>query len=203
MKILYKYYQLFCSAFSLKWKLTAAVLRLSIVLLAFICYQQSVFGSDEQSENKTEYGDIGRELSNSEITQLRSQIFSDGQGLPNGSGNVEEGAQLYQLHCSDCHGSRGEGASAVELVGDRELLATAYPDKGIAVYWPFAPTLFSYIQRAMPPDKPNSFSDSELYSIVAYVLFLNELIARDATLDQTSLAGIELPNRNGFTNVYP
>ena len=81
------------------------------------------------------------------------------------------------------------------------MLATDYPDKGIAVYWPYAPTLFQYIQRSMPPERPNSMTPAELYSVVAYVLHVNGLLTADASLDKFSLAGIEMPNREGFTNI--
>ena len=145
---------------------------------------------------------IGRVLTDSEIDKLNSHVFPDGQGLPSGQGTVAEGETLYRENCSSCHGSAGEGANSVELIGDRELLATEYPDKGIAVVWPFAPTLFEYISRAMPPDRPGSFSPDELYSVTGYVLHLNDLLPANATINKSVLSSIDMPNRDGFTDLY-
>ena len=86
----------------------------------------------------------------------------------------------------------------MELVGDRSLLASQYSDKGVAVYWPWAPTLFEYIRRSMPPDAPYSLSVNETYAIVARVLELNGLIEAGQTLDAAVLSAIEMPNRDGF-----
>ena len=55
--------------------------------------------------------------------------------------------------------------------------------KTIGSYWPYATTVFDYIRRAMPPDKPGSLNDDEVYGLVAYLLSLNELIPPDAVVD--------------------
>lgn len=165
-----------------------------LLALAFFT-ATAVTGTDEAP-----IGLPGRALEPSELKALENFVFAEGKGLPSGSGNVQTGAPIYRDHCAGCHGSSGEGASAVELVGDRTLLNTEYPDKGIGVYWPYAPTLYQYIQRAMPPEKPHQFTADELYSLVAYVLYLNQLLPADAFLDATTLGSIEMPNRDGFTD---
>jgi len=144
----------------------------------------------------------GRALTSNEIDHLNTHVFPDGQGLPAGKGTVADGQALYAKHCAACHGNVGEGASSVELIGDRALLTTQYPDKGIAVVWPFAPTLYEYINRAMPPDSPGSFSSEELYSIVGYVLHLNELLSANAVVNKTVLSEIVMPNRDGFIDAW-
>ncbi len=77
-------------------------------------------------------------------------------------------------------------------------LDSATPDKVIGSYWPYATTLFDFIQRAMPLSAPKSLSHDEVYAVTAYLLFLNGLVEADATLDASSLAAIEMPNRDGF-----
>jgi cytochrome c len=144
----------------------------------------------------------GRPLTAIETAQLNRHIFADGTGLPDGSGSVAQGEILYLSHCSECHGHRGQGGKAVELIGDRQLLASDYPDKGIGVVWPYAPTLFEYINRAMPPAMPMSFNSSQLYSLVGYLLYVNGLIAPDALVDRGTLTGVVMPNQNGFVDVY-
>lgn len=146
--------------------------------------------------------DLGRVLSNEELELLPQHVFADGQGLPQGQGAAEHGFELYVQHCAACHGGRGEGGRALELVGDRSLLATEYPDRGIAVYWPYAPTLFEYIKRSMPPANPYSLTDDQVYAIIAALLVLNELIEPDQVVDAAFLSALDMPNRNGFRSRY-
>ena len=151
--------------------------------------------------NETIVIDLGTPLSVEQLESLSHHVFADGLGLPEGSGTAAQGAVLYSTHCASCHGSQGQGGKALELVGDRSLLATDYPDKGIAVYWPNAPTLHEYIRRSMPPDTPGMFSNDELYALIAHLLELNGLIDSDVVLDRQSLSDVQMPNRQGFNTI--
>ena len=144
---------------------------------------------------------LGQPLSQADINHLPRHVFADGRGLPAGEGNAREGGALYTQLCASCHGSRGQGGKALELVGDRSLLATEFPDRGIAVYWPNAPTLFEYVYRSMPPEKPASLGASQLYAILAHGLELNGLLAPGSSLDAALLSAIEMPNRKGFRTI--
>jgi len=143
---------------------------------------------------------LGEAMSEAELSGLPKHVFANGEGLPPGSGSAARGEKIYASLCAGCHGDRGQGGSAMELVGDRSLLATEYPDRGIAVYWPYAPTLFEYIKRAMPPDKPYSLGDNEVYSVIARVLELNGLIEAGREVDAAVLSALQMPNRNNFRN---
>lgn len=145
---------------------------------------------------------LGRILDAGEVADLSNHVFADGIGLPEGRGDSQQGTELYARHCASCHGSKGQGGSALELVGDRSLLATEYPDRGIAVYWPYAPTLFEYIKRAMPPDKPYSLTDNQVYAVIARLLELNGLVPSGQSVDAAYLARLQLPNRQGFRSAY-
>lgn len=145
---------------------------------------------------------FGRLLSDTEVTSLPKHVFADGTGLPDGEGNAEVGKQLYAQHCADCHGSVGQGGRALELVGDRALLASDIPDKGIGVYWPYAPTLFEYVRRAMPPEKPYSLSVNEVYAIVAHLLELNGLADPGVAVDAEYLSNLKMPNIKGFRSQF-
>lgn len=145
--------------------------------------------------------ELGVPLTDAQINAMPSHVFADGVGLPDGSGIAEQGARLYSEHCANCHGSAGQGGKAIELVGDRSLLATDYPDKGIAVYWPYAPTLFEYIDRAMPPGTPGMFSNDQLYSLIAHLLVINGELVDTEVLDKESLSTIRLPNETGFQTI--
>ncbi len=142
---------------------------------------------------------LARELAPLERLQVENHIYADGQGLPVGSGTAQQGLTLYANLCASCHGNRGQGGSALELVGDRALLDSEFPDRGIAVYWPYAPTLYEYVRRSMPPDKPYSLSVDEVYSVVAFLLQINGLLAdAEITVDKKFLSRLEMPNKNGF-----
>ena len=145
---------------------------------------------------------LGRAPIDTELANLTTHIFADGRGLPQGSGDTEQGKIIYASLCAGCHGNKGQGGSAMELVGDRSLLATEYPDRGIAVYWPYAPTLFEYIKRAMPPDKPYSLSAAELYSVIAHLLELNGLIDSGQSVDAAVLSLLQMPNKDNFRSGY-
>ena len=85
------------------------------------------------------------------------------------------------------------------LVGGQGTLATPNPVKTVGSYWPYAPTLFDYIRRAMPQNAPELLSNEDVYAVSAYILYLNGLLPADAVLDAKTMAAIKMPNRNMFT----
>ncbi|MEE9321026.1 MAG: c-type cytochrome [Granulosicoccus sp.] len=145
---------------------------------------------------------LARVLSDTELSALPAIIMEDGTGLPGGQGNAERGEEIYNSTCVACHGPEGQGGTALELVGDRSLLATEFPDRGIAVYWPYAPPLFGYIRRAMPPDKPWSLEVDDVYSVIAYILEVSELADPGQIVDAAFLSSLEMPNRDGFRSRF-
>ena len=70
-------------------------------------------------------------------------------------------------------------------------------------YWPYATTVFDYIRRAMPYDRPMSLSDSDVYAVTAYVLSLNGIIEDGAVMDAGTLPAVKMPNRDGFVLYWP
>jgi len=55
----------------------------------------------------------------------------------------------------------------------------------------------------MPFDKPSSLSPDEVYSVVAFLFYRNNIIKETDTLDATSLPKVQMPNRNGFFPAQP
>ncbi len=70
----------------------------------------------------------------------------------------------------------------------------------VGSYWPYAPTLFDYIRRAMPQNAPQSLSNDDVYAVSGYILNLNGLLPADATLDARTLGAIKMPNRSMFVD---
>ena len=120
-------------------------------------------------------------------------------GAPAGAGSVAQGAVLFAAQCVACHGAGGDGGPAGRLTGGAGTLATARPVLTIGSYWPHATTVYDYIQRAMPLDKPGSLTPNDVYALTAYLLNRNGIVAPDAVLDAASLAKVQMPNRAGFT----
>lgn len=177
-----------------------AWLFLAILLFVFIAKQVN---ADQSTASSSRLPNVGTALDDDALAALPRHVWPDGDGLPEGQGGSEQGAAIYATECAACHGAQGEGGSAMELVGERDSLATPYPDRGIAVFWPYAPTLFEYTRRAMPPGKPYSLSANETYSVVAYLLVLNGLFDAGAALDAAALSAIAMPNVDGFIDQYP
>jgi cytochrome c len=130
-------------------------------------------------------------------------ISPDGKGLPKGSGNATQGKQIFEQQCAACHGFGAIGASAMPLVGEVGSLTSEYPEKTVNSYWPYATTLFDYIRRAMPPTAPFSLDSNQIYALCAYILSQDGIIEADVELNEVSLPQVTMPNRDGFSAVYP
>ena len=143
------------------------------------------------------YG-IGRSATPTEIAGWNIDIDRDGNNLPPGGGSVSHGREVFDRHCASCHGPRGEGGLGDRLVGGQGTLATPKPIRTVGSYWPYAPTLFDYVRRAMPQNAPQSLSNEDVYAVSAYILHLNGLLPADAGLDAKTLSAIKMPNRSMF-----
>ena len=143
------------------------------------------------------YG-IGRIATPAEIAGWNIDIDRYGDNLPPGSGSVSHGREVFDQQCTACHGAKGEGGIGDQLVGGQGTLATPKPVRTVGSYWPYAPTLFDYIRRAMPQNAPQSLNSEDVYAVAGYILYLNGLLPAEATLDAERLSAIEMPNRNLF-----
>ena len=126
-------------------------------------------------------------------------IRPDGVGLPPGQGSVAEGEPLYEAKCASCHGLFGEGEGRWPvLAGGEGTLDTFHPEKTVGSYWPYASTLWDYIFRAMPYTAPQSLSNEEVYSIAAYVLYLNDIVEEDFVSNKETFTQVKMPNEENF-----
>lgn len=141
---------------------------------------------------------LGTPVNADQLQQFDLIADPDGSGLPDGSGTPLQGKIIFEARCQACHGLNGEGTIAnTTLVGGNMRSETA-PVKTVGSFWPYATTLFDYIRRAMPADAPKSLSNTEVYQVAAYVLYLNGIIDQNAVLNKDSLLTIQMPNRDGF-----
>ncbi|HKX00770.1 MAG TPA: cytochrome c [Bryobacteraceae bacterium] len=146
------------------------------------------------------YG-VGRTPTPEEIRAQDITIPPDGAGLPEGRGTAAEGRDIYSRRCQRCHGAKGEGGDEPKqstLVGGIGSLKTPKPLKTVGSYWPYAPTLWDYVNRAMPLDRPGTLTHNQVYALVAFVLHMNGIVGENDVLDAKTLPKIRMPNRDGF-----
>lgn len=124
----------------------------------------------------------------------------DGKGLPPGKGDVNHGAEVFADQCASCHGTFGEGEGRYpKLAGGNGSLTADRPEPTVGSYWPFAVTLWDYINRAMPFPTPRTLSADDVYALTAYVLNLNNIVPADFVADKESLPKVKMPNHDSFT----
>ena len=158
----------------------------------------TMVASPVRAETQGHYG-IGRTATDAEIAGWNIDIGRNGENLPPGSGTVSHGREVFAQQCAACHGDKGEGGVGERLVGGQGTIATPKPIKTVGSFWPYAPTLFDYIRRAMPQNAPQSLSNEDIYAVSAYILNMNGLLPADTTLDAKTLSAIKMPNRGMFT----
>lgn len=141
---------------------------------------------------------LGKAATVQHIRAADITVMPDGEGLPAGSGNAVTGAELYRVHCLACHGERGVGGPNDVLAGGRGSLTSTAPLKTVGSYWPYATTLFDYIRRAMPYPSPGLLSNGEVYSLAAYLLYINGIIGEQVDMNAATLPAVKMPNRDNF-----
>ena len=181
-------------------------------LFAIICMITSTslaqsredYESVHNNQRNFEIFNFGRPASDSEIAEWNLDVSPDGTGLPSGQGTVKEGEIIYASKCGFCHGQKGEGGINDRLVARKgeefpdENLACGFQCRTIGNYWPYATTLFDYILRSMPMNAPGSLTNDEVYSLSAYLLYLNNIVNESIELNSENLKDIVMPARNKF-----
>ena len=123
----------------------------------------------------------------------------DGAGLPPGKGSVDEGYRGFRgpMRGLSWNFRRRRGPFP-ETRGRRRDSADDRPELTVGSYWPFAPTLFDYINRAMPMPAPHTLSADDVYALTAYILNLNDIVPNEFVADRDSLPKVKMPNRDHF-----
>lgn len=174
-----------------------STLRTAVVVVAL-----GASGSTLAAERAQGPG-LGKPATPAAVAAADISIPPSGETLPPGSGTAARGAQVFAEKCQACHGEAGAGGPMDRLTGGVGTLTEPRPVKTVASFWPYATTLFDYIRRAMPLQAPQSLEDDEVYSLVAYLLSVDGIVAKDATLDAKSLPQVRMPNRDGFIRKEP
>jgi cytochrome c551/c552 len=126
---------------------------------------------------------------------------------------VRQGEQVFEAKCASCHGSFGEsnkvftplaGGTTPDDIKSGHVASLAngtQPQVTTLMKVATVSTLWDYIHRAMPWTAPKSLTNDEVYSVVAYILNLGDIVPSDFTLTDKNIAEVQkkMPNRNGMT----
>ena len=144
------------------------------------------------------YG-LGRPATADEISAWDIDVAPDGTGLPVGSGDVLTGEEIFADYCAICHGDFAEGVDNwPKLAGGADTLDHEDPLKTVGSYWPYLSTTWDYVNRSMPFGNAQTLTADEVYAIVAYILYSNDLVDDDFVLSNENFLDVDLPNKDGF-----
>jgi len=160
-----------------------------------------LFGASVLAQSQT-FG-IGRTPTAEEIRAWDISIGPTGEELPPGKGTVREGAQLYRSKgCAGCHGASAIDGKAPMLKSkagpDVELWARG---RILPLRAPFATTVWDYLNRAMPLNREGTLTADEVYSLTAYLLFINDVVKEDVVLDATTLPKVKMPIGSDYASL--
>lgn len=162
-----------------------------------------------------DYPGVGRAPTDAELRAWDIDVRPDFTGLPAGQGSVAEGEAIWEQGCASCHGDFGDANHVfTPLVGnttpeDIERGRVASLQAGGSYRTTFTKvasvsTLWDYIHRAMPWDRPKSLSVNQVYAVLAYLLHLADIVPSDFLLSQDSIVAVQarMPNRDGMTQEH-
>lgn len=144
---------------------------------------------------------LGRPALPEEIAAWDVAVLPDGTNLPEGSGDVMTGEEIFAEKCASCHGEFAEGLDSWPvLAGGEGSLQDARPVKTVGSYWPYLSTVFDYVHRSMPFGGAQTVTTDETYAITAFLLYSNGLVDDDFVLSKQNFTEVVMPNAQGF---YP
>ncbi|OUS34570.1 MFS transporter [Rhodobacterales bacterium 56_14_T64] len=144
------------------------------------------------------YG-LGRPALPEEVAAWDLDVSPNGTGLPAGSGSVMDGEEIFADQCAVCHGDFAEGVGNwPKLAGGADTLDHEDPLKTVGSYWPYLSTTWDYVNRSMPFGNAQTLEVDEVYAIVAYILYSNDLVEEEFVLSQDNFLEVDMPNRDGF-----
>jgi hypothetical protein len=166
--------------------------RLLVLVISLLVVAAAVFAQQL-------HPGVGKPATADEVRARDITVFPDGRGLPAGHGTAERGRVVYEAKCASCHGERGQGSGDFPAIaGGLGTLTGPEPNPTVGSYWPYATTLWDYVHRAMPYQSPGSLTSDQVYSVTAYILYMNKIIEEHAELNSKTLPKVKMPNRNGF-----
>jgi PQQ-dependent dehydrogenase (methanol/ethanol family) len=127
------------------------------------------------------------------LTLMLSLLLADGLRAQQKAGHytraqAASGATVYSATCQQCHGVNLQGQSAPALTG---RAFQAYVGKSGT-----AASLFDFMSRQMPADRPGSLTQQQYLDVTAFILSRNGYPAGDVPLTKATLANVPLGGGN-------
>lgn len=190
---------------AMRWPRALALAVALAVSIPCVGCRRDASAAPSRSALAARFG-FGHVASAADITRWDIDVRADGQGLPPDSGNATEGAAIYATQCAACHGAdgiHGAVAPAPPLVG--RFPGDSFPFavdttavQTVGNYWPYATTLYDYINRAMPFPAPGSLTPHQVYALTAFILAKNGIIPAGAMMNARTLPLVRMPSRHCF-----
>ena len=169
-----------------RWTLACGACALAVAAL--------LSGLTVRAQETASSSGLGRPLTEAE--QQDRIVGPDGLDLPPGSGTAAEGEMVFARRgCATCHGPTGlEGPSIALVGGDVTTRSNYFPIR----HWPFAPSIWDYVRRVMPYDRPGILSDDETYAVTAWLLYRNDIIRQEEVMTAETLPEVRMPQRDDY-----
>ena len=132
---------------------------------------------------------LGQFVSPEELNAISLTVLPDGQGLPEGTGTAKNGETIYAAQCASCHGVKGVNGPLIAMAGKPKRVT----DWTVGTVYEHATSIFDYVRRAMPAFTPKRLTNEDVYSVTAYILYLNGLVEIDEPIDRETLPKITMP----------
>jgi len=174
-------------------RLVTIALPLGVLLLGGPAFAQS-----------PTYG-VGRTPTAEEIRRMDISIGATGEELPPGRGTAKEGALVFeQKACIACHGPAGTGGGLAPILQSKkgQDVPIWQRERILPLRSPFATTVWDYINRGMPVGNEGTLTADEVYSLTAYLLFVNKVIPEDLVLDKQSLPKVKMPIGDDYAKLH-
>ena len=171
-------------------------------LVAISLLLGGLLGSPTFAQSPT-YG-VGRTPTAEELRLMDISISPTGDELPPGRGTVKEGARLYaEKACIACHGAEGVGGLAPILQSKKGADVPIWQrERILPLRAPFATIVWDFINRGMPVGLEGTLTPNEVYSLTAYLLFINKVIPEDQVLDKQSLPKVKMPIGDDYGKLH-
>jgi cytochrome c len=136
---------------------------------------------------------VGRTPTADEIRAQDITVGPAGKELPPGKGSAKEGAAIFEKRCAHCHGVNGLSEGQFPALSGQRARVVNYP---------FATTIWDFINSAMPRKVPDigsregTLTPDEVYALTAFVLYRNNIVKETDVLDASSLPKVKMPKRD-------
>jgi len=147
------------------------------------------------SAQTTPFQNVGRPATAEEIQVWDISVSPAGKELPAGNGTAKEGAPIYTAKCAMCH---GQTMGAAGPLGPALVAKKGGNLRGTIASWPYATTIWDFINRAMPRFNEGTLKPDQVYALTALLLYRSGIIKEDDIMDAKSVTELQMPYRNAY-----